>query len=278
MTRTGPKPLPPGFLGGLLRGLGYPLEAMSFIRRHRLWGLSMWPALVNLLLLIVVVVLAFWWFLPWLEAAEQWLEPTSDEGLWNTILGGLAAFASVLMWILVPVAVVVLGSAFVVLVGQAVASPFLDVLSERVETLVLGTEPAPFTWGRTVRSVTVAIADIVWTVVFFVAVNIPLLLVNIVPVLGSAANAVLSFCFAALLLSQEFVGLSLARRFVSYPGRWSVIWGNKGLGLGCGSTIMALFVVPGLNVLLLPLASVGGTLLYCDLKAAGRAGAGAAEA
>jgi uncharacterized protein involved in cysteine biosynthesis len=33
---------------------------------------------------------------------------------------------------------------------------------------------------------------------------------------------------------------------------------------------MLLLAVPVLNLLLLPIAAAGGTLLYCDLKAAGR--------
>ena len=40
---------------------------------------------------------------------------------------------------------------------------------------------------------------------------------------------------------------------------------------GFGTAAMALLFVPGLNLVLLPLASVGGTLAYCDLKRAGRA-------
>ena len=35
---------------------------------------------------------------------------------------------------------------------------------------------------------------------------------------------------------------------------------------------MVLMLVPLLNLVLLPLAAVGGTLLYCDLRAANRLG------
>ncbi|MEM6733160.1 MAG: EI24 domain-containing protein, partial [Myxococcota bacterium] len=78
-----------------------------------------------------------------------------------------------------------------------------------------------------------------------------------------------SFAFSALLLSVEFVGLSLTRRFVNYRGRWRIIWDNKGLSLGFGSASMLLLLVPGLNLILLPLAAVGGTLAYCDLVRVG---------
>ena len=73
-----------------------------------------------------------------------------------------------------------------------------------------------------------------------------------------------------MLPLQEFVGLPLARQLVGYRRRWGVVWDNRWLAAGFGSAVAVLFIVPGLNLVLLPLAAVGGTLLYCDLKTAGR--------
>jgi CysZ protein len=258
------------FVTKTLRGLYYPIEGLGFIRQHRLWGMAAIPTIVNILLFVIVVAVTLWLVVPWLTGLESTLQPASSEGIWASLLGVLAKVLTVVLWILVPLAILIIGAGIIVLVGQAVASPFLDLLSEKVETIVLGTEPAPATVARTVRSIVVACADVVWTLVFFLAVNIPLLLINFIPVLGAVLNAALSFGFAALLLSQEFVGLSLARQLVSYPARWRVVWANRWEGLGFGCTTMLLLLVPGLNLILLPLASVGGTLLYCDLKAANR--------
>ena len=85
-------------------------------------------------------------------------------------------------------------------------------------------------------------------------------------------SAALGFCFAALLFAAQFGGWSLTRYFISFPGRWRVVWRNKSLGFGLGVATMVLMLVPLLNLVLLPLAAVGGTLLYCDLRAANRLG------
>ncbi|MEO0593615.1 MAG: hypothetical protein AAFZ38_08550, partial [Myxococcota bacterium] len=45
---------------------------------------------------------------------------------------------------------------------------------------------------------------------------------------------------------------------------------NRWLSLGFGSSSMLLLFVPGLNLILLPLAAVGGTLAFCDLYRAER--------
>ena len=122
----------------------------------------------------------------------------------------------------------------------------------------------PFGIGRAIKTVSVAIGDLVWGVFFLVMVNGPLILLGFVPVLGTAVAALVSFGFSALLLSHEFMGLPLTRQLVSYRERWSHVWRHKWLALGMGSSTMLMLAIPGVNLVLLPLAAVGGTLMYCD--------------
>ena len=105
------------------------------------------------------------------------------------------------------------------------------------------------------------------------AVNVPLWFIGVViPGPGTAIAAAGSFAFTALLLAQEFVTLPMTRKFISYRPRWRGIWNNKWPSFGFGMAAMALMLIPGINLVLLPLAAVGGTLLYCDLEAAGSLG------
>ncbi|MEK7704642.1 MAG: hypothetical protein AAB426_06750, partial [Myxococcota bacterium] len=56
------------------RGLGYPLRALAFVRRHGLWGAVTLPFLVNLVLLGVLVY-GTWVFVgPWLTSVSNSLE------------------------------------------------------------------------------------------------------------------------------------------------------------------------------------------------------------
>ncbi|MBI3178624.1 MAG: EI24 domain-containing protein [Deltaproteobacteria bacterium] len=261
------RPLPSGTAGQVSAGLAYPLRGLGFISRHGLWGSAAIPIIVNAALFAALVAATVWLVVPRLEALDQYLSPATDA--W-AITKGLLSALSWLIWIAAIILLLTVDSIVLLMIGQAVASPFLDLLSEKVEAIVLG-KPAPsFSMGRAVRAVLVAIADLVWALVFWALVNLGLLLLNLLPAVGSAVAAALSFCFTALLLTQEFVGLALVRQFVSYSGRFGVVWRNKWLSLGFGSTTMLLLLVPVLNLMLLPLAAAGGTLLYCDLKAAGR--------
>jgi CysZ protein len=268
--RNGPRELPTGLVAQVFRGFNYPLEGLATMRQHRLWRLAAVPIAVNIVLFVLLVGLTLYVLVPWIQEAEAALTPATTTGIWATVVAGLAKVAVWAMWILAPVAVLVINAFLLVFVGQAVASPFLDLLSERVEVLTLGIAPAPTTASRVARSISIGIADVIWGVLLIVAVNLPLLLLNLVPVVGSAISAVLGFGFNALLLAVVFTGLPLTRYFISYPGRWHAVWHNKWLALGLGAGIMILMIVPLVNLVLLPLAAVGGTLCYCDLRAQSR--------
>lgn len=267
-TARAPKAVSKNLFSQYVDGLFYPLEGLAFIRRHGLWRLAFFAIVVNVLLLGGLVALGVYFVWPWLTALDMWLAGFlgGASQLWQT----LAALLTWLVWFLVLVLVMGVAGVVLLLVGQAVASPFLDLLSERIETLVLGVEPAGLTVRRLVDTVLVSLGDLVWGLVYYAGVQVPLLLLGLIPVIGTGPAAVLSFGFAALLLAQEFVGLSLTRHLVSYRARWRAVMRNKWSCLGFGTTAMALLFVPGVNLVLLPVAAAGGTLLYCDLRAAGR--------
>ncbi len=261
------KSLPDNSFSLFLRGLTYPLEGLRFLKEHRLWSLAGAAILVNVVLLVAMIALASVYLVPLIQG---WVAAMAAWAAGSTILGWLTGILSFLLWCLVGPVALVLGFLVLMLVGQTVASPFLDSLSEKVESIVLNTDVHPLTASRIIKDVIVACGDLVGGLAFILAVNLPLLLVGWIPGVGAIVASVPSFCFSAWLLSQEFMGLSLARKHVGYGNRWRAVWSNKAITLGFGATTTALLFVPGLNLVLLPMAAVGGTLMYCDLKVLGR--------
>jgi len=262
MVIRGPQPLPSGVLASLAGGFRYGLEGLGFIGRARLWPLALAAVLINVALLVALAVGALVWLLPAVRGVVASLDAWAQG---SHVLGALVAVAGGLLWVLAVSLGVVVSAVVVLMVGQAVASPFLDALSERVETLVLGTAPAPFSAGRVAASVRMALGDLGWTLVYWLVANVPLVVLGVV---AAPVAAALEFVVAALLLAQEFVGLALARQLVPYRRRFAFFRGHRALGLGFGAACLLMFAVPGLNLVLLPVATVGGTLLYCDLTSA----------
>jgi CysZ protein len=261
------KTLPSSSFALFLRGLTYPLEGLRFLSEHKLWSMAAAAILVNVALLVAMIGLASVYLVPMIQG---WVAAMALWAAGSTVLGWLAGFFSFLLWCLVGPVALVLGFLVLMLVGQTVASPFLDSLSEKVESLVVGTPVHPLTMTRVIKDVVIAFGDLVGGLLFIVAVNFPLFLVGLIPGVGAIAASIPSFCFSAWLLAQEFMGLSLVRKFVGYGDRWRAVWSNKAITLGFGATTTLLLFVPGLNLVLLPMAAVGGTLMYCDLKVLGR--------
>ena len=284
--RAGVRPLPDHPIRQILRGFAYPFEALHFIRAHRLWGLTAIPIAVNILLLVAVASVIGLWMWPYLAEAVETLgrwwpagnaQVGDQHGWFNLLVEALYWLGRVLLFVvlgLMVVAVVVvpaaLGAAVLLLVGQTVASPFLDILSERVENIVLGTAAETFSIRRVFVSSMMAAADLFWGALYLTAIHVPLLVLGFVPVVGTVTATVVSFCATSLLLAHESIGLPLTRRLVSYQGRWRAVMVNKWLSMGFGGALMVMAVVPLLDLLLLPLVVTGGTLLFCDLQAADR--------
>lgn len=254
-----------GPLKSFFQGASYPAKAFVFVKKNRLWSWALAPTVVNVLLLLAFVIVAISWLAPLVNSLTNFAVPSYvPDFLQNVVLFFAKALAWIL-WILIPILVLGVGIILFVLLGQAIASPFLDILSEKIEVMLLGQEPVPTTLSSLTRSVVIAIGDVFWTLVYFVVLNIPLLLMHLVPIIGTAIAAGIGFCITALLLAQEFAGLPLARQLVPFPRRFKWIWRHRWLALGFGCSVFVLFFVPGLNLVFLPMASVGGTLLYCDV-------------
>lgn len=257
------KQLPTGKVGQLFRGLAYPFRGLSFISRHNLWGPCLWPIVINVLLFAALITLTV------LYADDLrdliWAKPMG-EAWYDSLLRGLWHALHVLLLLLM-LLVDVLAFA---LLGTVIAGPFLDVLSERTER-ILGI-PMRGNGGvrAAVRSVSFALSDLVLILAFYVAVMLPLLLINIIPLVGSVVYAVLSTGFAMLMLALEFSSMPLNRRLVPFSAKWRTIWANKWLALGFGAAVFGVLFVPVLNMVLIPLAGVGGTLFFAELHAAGR--------
>jgi CysZ protein len=258
--------MPSGLVGQLALGLGYPLRGVAEILRGRLWIWAAAAVAVN------VVGVGVYVASPALASLTSglgaWLAPTSAVLRWAVEL------VSWLVWALALVLVFGAAALLVVLVGQAVASPFLDLLSEQIETQVLGSTPAPLTLRRLGQVARFGLADLLFGLFFYVCVQAPLFVLGLLPVVGTGPAAVASFIFGSLFLAHEFIGLSLVRRLASYGVRWRVVRQNLWVSLGFGAATMALLFVPGLNLVFLPVAAAGGTLLYCDLVRWGRLTAG----
>jgi CysZ protein len=233
-------------MNSFLLALSYPFRGVAFfLRRPGLWKYAAAAFAINLALFALLAVLFFkhradlvsWItparFPPWLRSALGW------------ILTGLAAAAGLFLF---------------TIVGNLLATPFLDAMTERIlrelgEQLPAGRGPG--------RALLRALVNQTLKLALFGGVQALLLLFLLTPV--AFLHPPLSAFLAVLFLGFEYADYPLAARSLSVPDRVGWLLEHLGAALGFGTVILAILWIPLLGYLFLPLAVAGASLLAHDL-------------
>ncbi|MCF6180355.1 MAG: EI24 domain-containing protein, partial [Geopsychrobacter sp.] len=150
-------------------------------------------------------------------------------------------------------------------IGNLLASPFNELLSERVENLQIGFAAAsPFALRRfCAESGRVMLIELKKQLLFIFGM-ILLLLINLLPGFGPLIYAVLAPLFILFFLVIEYLGFILMRKQVRFGRQYRYVLGRPLLMAGFGSAVFCLLAIPLVQFFCIPLAVTGATLLWCD--------------
>lgn len=238
----------PGFMGGLaaiLRGFG------TVIGTPRLWPYAAIPVAITVLFYLGLAAGAWAW--------SQSLTESLSSGGWGIFgfLKGVVAFLAPLLGVLL---VFVLAFFTFTAVGTAIACPFLDILTAKVEARRLPAAKGvnESMWRGTLRS----IADALRLLAVQLAVMVLALPLNLIPGIGT----VLWLLIGAWLAAFDFFDFPLVRHGYPWRDRWRFLRHHYGACLGFGLGVFVSLTVPFLGLLVLPVAVAGATELYLDLR------------
>ncbi|PKO16062.1 hypothetical protein CVU37_11960 [candidate division BRC1 bacterium HGW-BRC1-1] len=245
---------------GFVEGFFTPLRAWTYIVRHP----SVWPLCVLPLVINVAVVVGVWM---WTGGfAERLLGDAFTGTTWLAdVLRGFVVLLTFLLRLFL------LLVAFVV-VGSMASAPFNDVLSERVDRAITGwSDEQPFSAKGLMRSfVRTPIMEFrrlmvyaLITVVLFVLSFIPLLAAFTLPAQIGVSAAF--FALDQLSYPLERRGIWALREKFAYVRR------HARASFGFGWALTLIFLVPLVNFLFIPVAVVGGTLLFARIEEAAAA-------
>jgi len=228
----------------LIRGLRSLFSALGLIRaRPRLllflmfapWGLN------------TILFLGSWSALALYLTGR--VAPTLDalvDAWWSPLLTGFGYLGAL---------------AYVVTVIGAlcIGAPFLDKLSSETERLAF--PDAADRHGR--MGILPALKEGAKTAVVLLVLEAAFLLLYLVPVAGPVLFALAS----AYVLTLGLLDVPLARRELSFRAKTRFVVGNTGPVLGIGLVVLAVSVVPFLNLLAVPVLVVAATLLVAETEA-----------
>ena len=149
-------------------------------------------------------------------------------------------------------------------IAQIIGQPFYERISDRIEHQ-LGAPPAgaDAPWWRTFPRASLESALLL---AMTLACTAPLLILGLFPVLGQTVVPVVQALVAGFFLAVELLAIPLERRGLHLAGRLRFVWRHRAQTLGFGITAFLLFLVPLMNVLAMPGAVVGATLLVRRLS------------
>src|SRR5262245_14315652 len=231
-----------------LTGVVLPLKGGLFLLRHRhLLALALAPFVLNLLLYAAALICVVHYYDVWFAL----LLPQPQA--WYLLLG--YQLLHVLAFLLI-LAVFLFSFVFV---GTAIAAPFLEVLSARVEFMLRdqhGLQPvrSHHWFVSLMRGLGHALLLLLLWVAAF-----PL---SFFPGVGTT----LWLLASCLLLAYNFAAFALGRRPWSFRQQWRMLLRDWAATLGFGAAVFILMLVPLVGLFLLPTAAVAGTMLVLDIE------------
>ena len=238
------------------RGFFSPFRAARFILDHkRLLKYILIPFIINL----VVFSLAIYLGLDFFNSFISHHIPQGEAWYWFLL--------NYFLWTIAILLTAVLVFFTFAVVGSLVASPFNDILSEKTEDILTGSQDEePFRFTVFLQDARRTLFDETRKILLFVLVMILLLILNLVPVVGSLLYPVFSAGLTIFFLVVEYTGYTFTRKHLSFKDQRGYIFRNKSLLFGFGTGLLLVLAIPLFQFLCIPLGVVSGTRICLDAK------------
>jgi len=247
---------------GYWRGLAYPFRGMRFVFFQHPGLVRYW--IVPILITLVILAAMLWGVWQYHDSVVNllWDEPTG-EGFWV----GVATFFHGVVEVLLALLLALVGFVVVLLSSSVIAAPFNDALSEEVERLITGRPGPPFTIRVLLRDVVRTVGLELAKLLLYMLIVGPLWVASLLlPVVGQVVYTIFWFVFTAMYWAVDYVDWPASRRNRGIAYRFQMLKRHFLPMLGYGTGVWLFLFVPGLNLLFMPAAVAGGTMLYLDLE------------
>jgi CysZ protein len=235
-------------LTSFFTSLTYPFRGVAyFLGRPALWKYFAAAFAINVVLFGILT----WLFVAYRANLVDAILP---ERWWGWVRTGLG-------W-LITAAVAIAGLFLFTIVGNILASPVLDAMTERI-LRDLG-EPLPPPRGPW-RALGRGLVNQLLKLLIFGAIQVGLLFLHLIPGIGSVLHAVLSAFTGVVFLGFEYLDYPLDARGLSVPERFGWLVRRPAPALGFGAVLFPILLIPFIGYVLLPLSVAGACLLAHDV-------------
>ena len=231
-----------------LRGSGYLREGWQRIRLTGLRRLLVIPLLLNLTLFLALISWGVRQFNYWMDR----LMPHLPE--W-------AAFVEWLLWPLFALVVLLVLFFGFSIVANLIASPFYGFLAEKIAEQERGLVSPPTSWQEILMVIPKSLGRECRKIVYYLPRLLALLLLTLVPVINLVASPLL-LAFGVWMMAVQYIDYQADNDQVGFMDMLRWMRGRRALSLGFGLPVYVGMLIPLVNLLVMPSAVAGSTLLW----------------
>jgi CysZ protein len=167
-----------------------------------------------------------------------------------------------LLQFLLVVGLLLLTGLLLVQFGVLLGAPWYGQLSEQLEELRTG--QLHTVEVCIVRDISRALLFELKKLVLAVGVGLLLLLLNLVPGIGTIAAAIGGVTLAATIICLDFLDAPMERRRLPFRDKLGIVFQSLPASASFSLICLGLVSIPLLNLLTIPLCVASGTLFFCD--------------
>lgn len=236
-------------------GINYFLRGLSMLNEPGIRRYVVLPVLVNL----VLFGLLTWALVDQLSSLSSWLESVLVD--WLEWLLWLLWLLAALLWL------VIYGYCFSI-VSNSIAAPFYGLLAEKVQAKATGQSlDSPLTWPALVsmvkRTLVREVQKLLYLLPRLLGVIVITLPLYFIPVIG-VLTPFIWFAWSAWSLALENVDYAADNNAVTFSDMRMQMSKDRAAHMAFGAGAALACAIPLLNLLAVPAAVAGGTLLWLE--------------
>lgn len=231
-----------------LQGPGYLGEGWRRIRQPGLRRYLYIPLVLNLTLFVALVGWGARQFSYWMDR----LMPQLPQ--W-------AGFVEWLLWPLFALVVLLVLFFGFTIVANLIASPFYGFLAEKIAEQERGLVSPPTSWRDILLTVPRSLGRECRKIAYYLPRLLGLLLLTLVPVVNLVASPLL-LIFGVWMMAVQYIDYQADNDQIGFPDMLRWMRSRRTLSLGFGVTVYIGMLIPLVNLLVMPSAVAGSTLLW----------------
>lgn len=233
-------------------GFNYLIRGFKMMNHPELRMLVWMPMLINIVIFTGLIYLAaheYQHFLDWVKFhLPDWLK-----------------WLQWLLWFIFVIGALLIGSITFTWAANLIAAPFNGFLAERVERIARG-EMAVETnsaWQKIFSEIGFAILQQLRLLAYFLPRAVLYFTLLWIPILHMVA-VVLWFLFDAWMMALQYIGYSMENHHIPLRGIRTQLAQQRLLSFSFGATVVFITMIPFVNLIVMPAAVIGGTLLWVE--------------